>query len=167
MYYAAQMFIHSDNPVYHSIFCFGNPIIWYGGLAALVVCSLRASVNRRYRLEGTDYLWHLKSSTGDPRFAFVLIGILAQYLPWVLVPRGTYIYHYFASTPFLMLATALSFDGYDKKWNRLLHVLYAVFLVAALVFFILLFPYASGISVSPDWMNIGNKLLRIYYSLDL
>ena len=46
----------------------------------------------------------LLGSTGGYIIGFIFIGLLAQYLPWVLVPRGTYIYHYFASLPFLMLS---------------------------------------------------------------
>ena len=45
---------------------------------------------------------------GTRRFfcADELVSFLSQYLPWVLVPRSTFIYHYFASVPFIILATA-------------------------------------------------------------
>ena len=40
----------------------------------------------------------------------------------------------------------------------------AVFAIAAAVLFIILFPYACGLNVCKDWLNIGNKLLRIWYN---
>ncbi|MBO4470882.1 MAG: glycosyltransferase family 39 protein [Clostridia bacterium] len=163
MYYASQQYIPSDSPVHHSIFSFGNPLIWYGGLAALALCVLRCSLGRRYRIEGSEYLWHLRSFRWDCRYVFLFIGILAQYLPWVLVPRGTYIYHYFASIPFLMLAIALCFEGYGEKTDRMLRWAAAVFIAAALVFFIILFPYASGLNVSSSWLNLAKGHLMIWY----
>ena len=163
MYYASQQYLPSEYPVHHSIFAFGNPVIWYGGLAAILICVFRAAASRRYALPGNSYRWHLHSTTYDSRYAFMLIGLLAQYLPWVLVPRGTYIYHYFASLPFLMIAICLCFDFKGQKQQRLGFVLSTVFIVVTAVFFILLFPYASGMNVSAGWLDIGRSLLRIWY----
>ena len=94
---------------------------------------------------------------------FIFTGILAQYLPWVLVPRGTYIYHYFASLPFLMSALSLCFDerkGTGKPWKKLIGIAVIVLATAA---FVILFPYASGISVPSAWLDLGGKILRIWY----
>ena len=100
---------------------------------------------------------------GDPRTVFIVIGLLAQYLPWVLVPRGTYIYHYFASLPFLMAATSVSFDGYGSKRKRIVLTAACVLLTSAAVFFVILFPYASGLNVADSWLDIGRNILRIWY----
>ena len=163
MYYASQQYIPDDFPVHHSIFCFGNPVIWYGGLAALLICLVRFASAWRYRKEGSVLNWHLRSTTYEPRYVFLFVSLLAQYLPWVLVPRGTYIYHYFASIPFLMLAVMLCFDRADKGKQRTLVYAGYAFVLAAAVFFILLFPYASGINVSSGWLDIGRNMLRIWY----
>ena len=162
MYYASQQYLPADNPVHHSIFAFGNPVIWFGGLAAIACCLIRAALKRKYPIGENDYHWHLRSLTYDSRYLFILIGLLAQYLPWVLVPRGTYIYHYFASLPFLMAAICLSFD-FDGKYERTGKALAAVFILLSAVFFVLLFPYASGMNVSAGWLNIGRNILRIWY----
>ncbi|MBR1835702.1 MAG: hypothetical protein IJ783_00280, partial [Kiritimatiellae bacterium] len=42
--------------------------------------------------------------------AILLLCYFVQLLPWILVPRGTYIYHYFPCVPFLVLAILLSLD---------------------------------------------------------
>ena len=163
MYYASESYIPDHYPVHYSIFAFGNPAIWYGGLAALAYCCFRCLLSRRYRLEGSPDLWHRAEPDAAPDWQFLLIGLLAQYLPWVLVPRGTYIYHYFASLPFLMIAICLCANDLEKrmrhagKWGSLVFILISAFL------FLLLFPYASGIAVPAWWLDIGRNLLRIWY----
>lgn len=163
MYYAAEQYISDTSTVHHSIFCFGNPVIWFGGLAALLYCLARWLETKRYQLGDSSRLWHLSSFTFDPRYAFLFIGGLAQYLPWVLVPRGTYIYHYFASLPFLMLAFSLCFDGYPEKYRKTVRILICSVLLLAAVSFVLFFPYASGINAPAWWLDIGKKILRIWY----
>jgi Dolichyl-phosphate-mannose--protein O-mannosyl transferase len=94
---------------------------------------------------------------------FVIVGLLAQYLPWILVPRGTYIYHYFASIPFLITAAGLCFDMPGRKARTAAKAVAAAFIIAAAVFFVILFPYASGLAVSRGWLDIGRSILRIWY----
>ena len=163
MFYASKQYLPSDYPVHHSIFAFGNPVIWYSGLAALLLCLYRLIRSNRYRIEQNDYLWHIHAQSGDSRYFFIIIGILAQYLPWVPVPRGTYIYHYFASLPFLMTAICLCFDIKEKKYEKTCIMIASVYMIAAAVFFILLFPYASGMNVSDAWLDIGRHFARIWY----
>ena len=93
----------------------------------------------------------------------MLIGLLAQYLPWVLVPRGTYIYHYFASIPFLIMISALSLNFRPGRKNTAGKIVGAVWLAVAAAFFIILLPYATGMAAPSSWLDIGKYLLRIWY----
>ena len=163
MYYAAHQYLPDDSPVFHSIFSFGNPAVWIGGLAAVFLCAVRAMASRRYQTKESDLLWHMKSTTYDPRYAFIIIGLLAQFLPWILVPRGTYIYHYFASVPFLISATAVCLDFRSRyaKWAATAAAV--IFAITAACFFIVLFPYVSGMNVSPEWLDMGRRILKIWY----
>jgi dolichyl-phosphate-mannose--protein O-mannosyl transferase len=163
MYYAAEQYLPENSRLHHSIFCFGNPVIWFGGLAAIVSCAVRAICGKRYIISGSRGIWHLKARTYDPRYMFVFTGIMAQYLPWVLVPRGTYIYHYFASLPFLMLILSLCFDGQGKKDCRRRFAIGAVITGFTVVAIIVFFPYASGISVPATWLDLGKRILKIWY----
>ena len=164
MYYASQEYIPAGFTLRNSIFCFGNPVIWYSGLAALVYCLYRFALTRRYRIEGNAYLWHIRTNVHDIRFSFILIGFLAQYLPWVLVPRGTYIYHYFASIPFIITAIAVCFDQDNPKYKQYFRTFAAIYAIAAAAFFVILFPYACGLNVCTGWLDLGKNLLRIWYN---
>ena len=89
-----------------TIVAFGNPAVWWGGLAGLAAVILMWALRHVHR-DGLS----LHTNVNDMRPAILLIGLAAQYVPWTLVPRGTYIYHYFPSVPFIILCIALSLDG--------------------------------------------------------
>ena len=86
----------------------------------------------------------------DRRAAFILIGYLANLLPWVLVSRLTFAYHYFPCTVFLVLALARIFEDLrrrDKKWKLSLGSFTAVWVAL----FALFYPVLSGMRVSGDY----------------
>ena len=100
---------------------------------------------------------------GGAIFAILLIGFLAQYLPWALVPRGTYIYHYFASVPFLIICITLLMEQIQLRRRKAASFCMLGFILAAAGFFGLLFPYASGIFAPTGWLEAGRKILNIWY----
>lgn len=72
--------------MYSTISAMGCPLLWWAGLLAL---------------PGAAVLLIRSRHSGA---AVLLTGYLSVYLPWVLVPRLTFIYHYFTAVPFLVLA---------------------------------------------------------------
>ena len=148
MYYAMAAFKPEGKSF--AIFCFGNPWVWVVGIGGILYTAYRWGKGHRYTLEGTEGMYHLYRKDWDIAPAFILIGLLAQFLPWVLVPRGTYIYHYFASVPFLILGTTLMLHHFTLRKPEAGRTVWIVYLVLCLIWFILLFPYASGVT-TPDW----------------
>lgn len=107
---------------------FVNPILCWAGLIALFVLGYE-TIARRER-----------------RAAFILIGYLAQLLPWVFITRITFEYHYFACTVFLVLALGYVIE-LMRQWNPRWR-LYAVGISALCVLvFAMFYPALSGISV--------------------
>ena len=88
----------------------------------------------------------------DRAMPVIAVGFLSAYLPWVLVSRLTFIYHYFASVPFIILATVQALRYLERRKPKLSHALAAVLGVAAVVLFAAFYPYASGMEVSRDWL---------------
>ncbi len=158
MYYYAASYLPAGTSM--SIFCLGNPAVWWSGQIALILLlplwlfSLHAD-RRRGEL------------TCDTRpecgAGFILLGFAAQFLPWVLVPRGTYIYHYFASIPFLIAAFAYAFHLMEKRWRELAWGIMVPVLVLSVLFFLVLLPYATGLQTPTWYLDIGSRLLNIYY----
>ena len=89
----------------------------------------------------------------DPVPLLILISFLAQYLPWVLVSRGTYIYHYFPSVPFIILAAVFFFCRAAEKRKKAAVIALCVLFAAALILFAAFFPYISGVTASRDWLQ--------------
>ncbi len=134
-----------------TIMSFGNPAVWLSGLAALCVTAYLA-VRQRFAAAGSPV------TRDDPRPVMLLVSFVAQYLPWVLVPRGTYIYHYFPAVPFIILCAALLVHYLGEK--RLKAAKIALFALPALaaVLFVIFFPYISGVRFPTAWANA----LRIF-----
>ncbi len=163
MYYAMAQFMPQGRSL--SIFCFGNPAVWYTGLAG-VLCMILLWFSRHYDTrEGSGCIVHWSSHSWDISPAFLMISLLAQFLPWVLVPRGTYIYHYFASVPFLILSVTMSLYYLYGLFPRTVRYVTCVLLLLALLLFIILYPYASGMAVPEAWLDIGKRFLNVYYAI--
>ena len=161
MYYASPSFVPSGWS--YAIFCFGNPAVWLVGLVGIAWVAVVWAKRHFYTVGKRPGGVHLMSSSRDMTAAFVLIGLLAQFLPWMLVPRGTYIYHYFASIPFLILGVCLLLHWVQTRYPRAGRAIMIAYLVVCLVFFIAYFPYASGLLTPTWWLDFMKQFLRIYY----
>ena len=70
---------------------FTNPILCWGGLIGLFVLAFCALFRR------------------DKKALFLLLGYLAQLVPWMFITRITFAYHYFPCTVFLVLVMGYVF----------------------------------------------------------
>ena len=132
-YYSGADYVASN--MVSSISCMGNPAVWWTGLVALVLILFYSVWKRR-----SPKAWLL-----------VLIGFASQFLPWVLVPRSTFIYHYFASVPFIILCIALCLERLARQDEKAFKWLSAAIVVAALVLFAAFYPLESGVTVAKDY----------------
>ena len=114
------------------ISCMGNPAVWWFGLAALLWLTIRVCWSRR----------------ASRKYVFVVIGFASQYLPWVFVPRATFIYHYFASVPFIIIASVLVLDAVRERSVTAFRITAGLLILSALILFVLFYPMVSGLPVS-------------------
>ena len=113
-----------------SISCMGNPAVWWFGAAAMLFVLFKSFT---------------RMGRNDKRYLFIGIGFLSQYVPWIFVHRSTFIYHYFASVPFIILASVLMID-YIRRRNATAYRAVAWSLCgAALLLFIAFYPLMSGL----------------------
>lgn len=121
---------------YSSIAVLGNPVLWLGGLAAMLWLCAKA-IRGRQGAEG----------------GFLLLSYAAQLVPWMLVSRAVFIYHYFACVPFLALALGLWLSHLEKvKKKNLTPVLIGTIAVAA-IFFVFFYPVMSGVTIGSGWAS--------------
>ncbi len=117
---------------------FLNPVLCWAGLAAIFICSYLAIVRR------------------DKVSVFIVIGYLAQLLPWVFIGRTTFEYHYFPASVFLVLAICRVFSLMQrntKQWR------FNVYGLAGLscALFVLFYPVLSGKLVNAE---LASALLK-------
>ena len=136
-----------------SILSFGNPAVWWTGLAGILFVlaySLYQNALPALRItRGRD-------DAADRAMPVIAVGFLSAYLPWVLISRLTFIYHYFASVPFIILATAQGLRYMERRAPRTAHVLMGVLCAAALTLFVAFYPLASGVEVPRAWCDAVN-----------
>ena len=161
MFYAAKSYIFNDELSF-SIFCIGNPVIWWLAIPAVIISVWLWIRNRTELLDVPDKPLPVFSEL-DTSLVFLLTGLLAQYLPWTLVPRGTYIYHYFASVPFLILIISILFHQIKLHSNAIGKFAIMIVLAGALAAMILFFPYVTGIMAPVSWLDAGRNVLSIWY----
>ena len=140
-----------------TIMCMGNPWIFY--LGALCMLGVIVALVCKYIRLGCRGL-ELRHGNGDLSLYTIVIGFAAQFLPWVLVPRSMYMYHYFASVPFIILATVWWIGRIQKPKAKA--VVLTVYLTGAAVFFVMFFPYASGWLTSTQWLDCMKWVSKIY-----
>ena len=108
-----------------------------------------------------------------------LVGFLSAYLPWVLVPRLTFIYHYFTAVPFLILALLAAIDWASRQGalarpvytiNRgelaiqlnWAHIAAAAFAVICIILFAVYFPAISGAPTDRSYVQ-GLAVFESWY----
>ncbi len=142
-----------------TIMCMGNPWVFYLGAVCMAAVLLAFAAKYIKVRDGVG----LRQGDGDLTLAVLAVGFLAQYLPWVLVPRSMYIYHYFASVPFIILATAWMLNLLPENRPRLRYGAMGLYLAGAAAFFVMFFPYASGWLTSTGWLDAMKWFSKLYY----
>lgn len=121
-----------------SIVAFGNPIIWWSGILAVLFSFLQAIIKRK------------------KEDIFLLIVILSLYLPYMLIPRIMFLYHYFPVVPFLiLLITKCLKDITETSGKTIIMKVYVVICVLCFMFF---YPIYTGLSV-PTWYAMLTRWL--------
>ncbi|MEF2247565.1 glycosyltransferase family 39 protein [Paenibacillus sp. IITD108] len=114
-----------------TIVALGNPILWWTGLFA-ILATVWLSVKRR-----------------DKAMYTVWVAYFSQYIPWMLVTRETFLYHYFAMVPFMIISIVYLFKLVEERYPRFVTIR-NIYLAAAIGLFLLFYPALSGLTV-PKW----------------
>lgn len=206
MYYYCQTLA---NGMKEGISAFGNPLVWWAGIPALLLILLpwgrKRTISPRlgsstaqwlqcagcelcvflalwsvYKKTATNdaeswkiygpfliilgivaalYLTWQMVTRGERRALFMVFGYAVQFLPWVLVPRCTFAYHYFPSVPFVTMIVVycmVKLVEYDRKWLKWC----MVYLAVAFLLFLLFYPVLSGQPILEGMARDGLRWLE-------
>jgi dolichyl-phosphate-mannose-protein mannosyltransferase len=124
-----------------SIAAIGNPLVWWGGLLAMLIS------------------WVLGFLRRDRVVLTIAVMYLSFYVPWMVAPRSiTFLYHYFPMVPLLILSIVwilrlLEENTYYGKQLTWLTV------AGAAVLLVWFYPVLTGMTISREWMNFGIRWL--------
>jgi dolichyl-phosphate-mannose-protein mannosyltransferase len=127
----------------------GNPALWWGGIPAVA-------------LIGAKFVRDTIKKTGGARDSnfvplFILVPFLLQWLPYLLITRVLFIYHFVANVPFMIFAVTYWLQlPFEKDWpsrrtGRIVECLVIALLVLVAVLFFLFYPVISGYPVAYEY----------------
>ncbi len=111
---------------------FGNPLVWWltiPSMGFLIYLSVKGKRNAEMNT--------------------ILVGFGALYLPWVLISRQAFIYHFFPCVIFVTLAIAYGLREILKRYP-IAKIPIRAYLVCVLVLFIAFYPVLTGMRI-PAW----------------
>ncbi len=118
-------------------YALGNPLLFWAFLPAVVWTLVR--------------WWRSVNTVGS---VVLLLGFFGQWLPWILVDRSTYLYHFLPAVPFGCLAvaaTVVHICETHRDWRRTLAIEYVVLVVVAFAFF---YPIVSYYPISQHALEL-------------
>lgn len=117
-----------------TIVTMGNPAIWWFGIFAIAM-ALVITIYKK-----------------DKKMTIVFVAMAFQYLPWVLVSRITWIYHFFSTVPFMILAIVYVIKNFMESYKDAKYWVYGYLCLAA-VLFIWFYPALSGLEVNKGYID--------------
>ncbi|MEE0801185.1 MAG: phospholipid carrier-dependent glycosyltransferase [Gemmiger sp.] len=103
--------------------------------------------------------WRQISARGSRAGAGLLILYATQLLPWMLVSRCTFLYHYFPSSMFALAAIVFVLSRMEKEQRA--KQIAAGLCVAALICFVWFYPALSGLPIPEAWAE-STQILPSY-----
>lgn len=113
-----------------AVFAIGNPVVWWSGAAAFFLCLY--------------FVWEQRDKTA----AFLCVIYLAPLLPWILVTRSSFLYHYFPCVFPSVLCTA-----YCCKKAKRGRIWMAGLTVGAGAAFLMFYPILAGQMVKSSYVD--------------
>jgi dolichyl-phosphate-mannose-protein mannosyltransferase len=133
------------NNVTSTITLMGNPLVWWVGFACIITISVFALV-KVVASAGK----RLIQNVGLPSI-FIITFFFFQWVPYMLISRVTFIYHFYLNVPFLSLAAAYFISKHwSSRWAKLTALAYFVGVVAL---FALFYPVISGAPASNSFID--------------
>ena len=125
-------FFEEQGEVWRDVHAIGNPVLWWSSTAATAMLAIA--------------VWGRFSGTA----AYLLVGYIANFLPWLMVSRCLFLYHYMGSLVFSVMALALWLEGllgHSRRRVRWLGVNVAFAILVCAIFFM---PIWIGIPLPVD-----------------
>lgn len=111
---------------------FGNPLVWW--LTIPVISGL---------------IFLCVKKKGNAEIFTLLTGFGAMYLPWALISRQAFIYHFFPCVPFVAIAAAYCMRELVKRVPKLKNWV-ILYILGVILLYVVFYPVLIGLPI-PTW----------------
>ncbi len=116
-----------------TIVLLGNPAVWWIGFSSIIFTTIS--------------FWKKKSFES----MFILVFFFIHWIPYMLISRITFLYHFYINVPILCLASAYFINKYwNTKWGKIIGVIYFSIVVILFGYF---YNIISGTSSTVSWID--------------
>ena len=144
----------ADGKVVYDVHNIGNPALWWSATAAILLMfwllvqrfwgwlsgSRRFNVAARFDWQPVQTWIAL----------YLVLNWIANLMPWIIVTRCTFLYHYMESSVFAELGLALLVDHWFSSYRRELRGLSLTLILLILLAFVFWMPIYLGLPLSPE-----------------
>lgn len=120
--------VNPDHQTVQTILNLGNPILWWLGLVAVLFA-----------------IW-VALFRGEFGAQFALLAVVLHYLPFALISRATFLYHFMGALPFMIMLVALMVNRLWRAggfWREISAVMVLAIILAAVYFY----PIWTGLPI--------------------
>jgi len=116
-----------------TIVLLGNPAVWWIGFSSIIFTTIS--------------FWRKKSFES----MFILVFFFVHWIPYMLISRITFLYHFYINVPILCLASAYFLNKYwNTKWGKIIGVIYFSIVVILFGYF---YNIISGTPSTVSWID--------------
>ena len=126
--------VHYSTAAITNVYAQGNPLLYWAFLPAVAWLA-----------------WHWWRDR-HPGLTILLIGFFGQWLPWALVARAAFMYHFLPAVPFGALAVASAVVALWRG-SLLYRVLAAAYVLAVASAFLYFHPLHAAVPLRPEALN--------------
>ena len=127
-----------------TIVLLGNPAVWWVGFTCTIILTVKLVKTVIVAMK------RLEQKIDFPAI-FITMFFFFQWVPYMLISRVTFIYHFYVNAPFLCLAAAYFISKYwNSKWVKVTAIAYFAGTVAL---FGLFYAVISGMPASNSWID--------------
>lgn len=140
---------------YYDVHGMGNPILWWLSAVAIIILVLMLALRisawmMAFKTNANQPLVNVGQTTEYSILLFLVLNYGANFLPWTMVTRCSFIYYYMGAAIFAFLALSwivdLCLHSY-QLWRRGLGVTIIFLILLAFVFWL---PVFLGLPLSPQ-----------------
>lgn len=116
-----------------TIVAIGNPAIWWMSIVGTIYMVIDAFKNK------------------NKSYMFILIFIVCCWLPYAVIGRVMFLYHFFPVLPFAMLAVVAFIKWLTEKFES--NNIYWFYIAVVILMFVLFYPVTSGVVTTSEYVD--------------